>query len=80
MDPAEVRTLLLAGLPGCDVQVSSDGSHYDVTVVGELFEGLRAVKRQQLIYSLLNEPIATGAIHAVHMHLFTPTEYRRQPA
>jgi acid stress-induced BolA-like protein IbaG/YrbA len=46
--------------------------------VGDLFEGKRAVQRQQLIYAVLNESISSGAIHAVNMKLFTPQEWRHR--
>lgn len=75
MSPEDVKALLLGGLPECDIQVACNGNHYDVLVVGAVFEGMRAVQRQQKIYGLLQEPIADGRIHAVNMKLFTPEEY-----
>ena len=74
MQVEEVEALLAAGLPDCDIKVESDGSHYTVVAVGEVFAGMRAVKRQQTVYALLNDAIASGAIHAVNMRLFTPEE------
>jgi acid stress-induced BolA-like protein IbaG/YrbA len=43
-----------------------------------IFDGLRAVKKQQLIYALLNDEIASGAIHAVNMKFYTPQEWAQQ--
>ena len=48
---------------------------FQVTAVGNLFEGLNAVKRQQKVYQILNEHIASGAIHAVSMRLLTTAEH-----
>ena len=45
-----------------------------VSAVGDLFDGLNAVKRQQAVYDVLNEHISSGAIHAVTMRLSTPAE------
>ena len=35
---------------------------------------LIAVKRQQLVFGALNDVIASGEIHAVHMKTYTPAE------
>lgn len=74
MQPEEVKQLLAAALPDCEIEVESDGSHYNIRAVGELFDGLRPLKRQQLIYGALSEQIADGSIHAVHMTTLTPAE------
>jgi acid stress-induced BolA-like protein IbaG/YrbA len=42
--------------------------------MGDIFEGLNAVKRQQTIYKVLNEHISSGAIHAVTMRLSAPSD------
>ena len=76
MNPDEVKELLLAGLAGCDVTVESDGSHFNILVVGDVFEGLRPVQRQQKVYSVLQSQIAEGTIHAVNMKTLTPGEFQ----
>lgn len=76
MNPDEVKELLLEGLAGCDVTVESDGSHFNILVVGDVFEGLRPVQRQQKVYAVLQAQIAEGAIHAVNMKTFTPDEFQ----
>ena len=75
MNSEDVTTLLEKTLSDCQIEVDSQGSHFNVLVVGDLFEGKRAVQRQQLIYAVLNESISSGAIHAVNMKLFTPQEW-----
>ena len=76
MDIEEIKRLLQAVLLDCDITVESEGSHLNVTVVGEVFAGKRAVQRQQLVYGALNEKIASGAVHAVNMKLCTPAEWQ----
>jgi acid stress-induced BolA-like protein IbaG/YrbA len=34
------------------------------------------VQRQQLIYAALNSEISSGAMHAVNMKIFTPSEWQ----
>jgi len=76
VDAATVKALLEREFEGCEVQVDGAGSNYDITVIGELFAGLRPVKKQQLVYGALRDSIAAGAIHAVNIRTFTPDEWQ----
>ncbi len=80
MTPEQIKSALEASIEDSQVQVSSDGSHVHVVVVSPAFEGLNAVKKQQLVYGALNDAIASGVIHAVHMKTFTPAEWAAQNA
>lgn len=75
MDANEVTALVEEALPGCEVQVQIDGTHYLVVVVGDVFEGLPTIKRQQLINKALFQQIMDGTIHALHPKAFTPAEW-----
>ena len=75
MDPTEIKQLLDAAFPECDVSVEGGEGKYLVTAIGPAFEGLNAVKRQQSVYAVLNPHIASGAIHAVTMRLMTQSEH-----
>jgi len=74
LDASQITTELNAELSDCQVTVDGGDGKYLVTVIGDVFEGLNAVKRQQAIYKILNEHITSGAIHAVTMSLMTVTE------
>lgn len=74
MDPEQIRQLLLSELPECEISVEGGSGKFLVSVIGDVFSGLGAVKRQQMIYQILNEHIANGAIHAVNMRLYTRDE------
>ena len=78
MQPSEVKALLEAGLQDCEITVQGEGSHFDILVVGDMFDGLRPVKKQQLVYAVLNEQIADGSIHAVNIRTYTPAEWDAQ--
>jgi len=67
MNEDELRQLLSAGLGDCDIELQTDGNKLLLRLVGEVFDGLSRVKRQQLVYGLLNEKISSGEIHAVSM-------------
>ncbi|MDD9896588.1 MAG: BolA/IbaG family iron-sulfur metabolism protein [Gammaproteobacteria bacterium] len=74
MQTSEIEQLLIAALPDCEISVEGADGKYLVSAIGNIFEGLNAVKRQQTIYKILNEYIVSGAIHAVSMKLQTPAE------
>ena len=76
MNSQAISQLLAADLPDCDIKVEGGDGKYLVTIVGDVFDGLNAVKRQQKIYQILNQHIASGAIHAVTMRLFTTDEFK----
>ena len=75
MSPADLQTLLAEKLENCQVTVENDGHTYHFTVVGDVFEGLNAVKRQQYVYAALNEKIADGSVHAVSIKTYTPAQW-----
>jgi acid stress-induced BolA-like protein IbaG/YrbA len=75
MDAAQVKALLQNHMQDCEFHVQGEGSHYDIAAIGTVFEGLRPVKKQQLVYAALSDRIADGSIHAVNIRTFTPTEW-----
>ncbi len=77
MDPSEVQKLIAAGLPDCEITVTGDGSHFQVTVVGERFADLNAVKRQQAVYATVNDLITSGELHALSIKAYTPAEWEK---
>ncbi|MCB1688170.1 MAG: BolA/IbaG family iron-sulfur metabolism protein [Halioglobus sp.] len=78
MDPAAVKELLQNHMPDCEFHVEGEGSHYDIAAIGSVFEGLRPVKKQQLIYAALTDHIANGSIHAVNIRTYTPEQWQAQ--
>lgn len=74
MHANEVKALLEAQLADAEISVEGEGCDFRLQIVSEVFVGLGPVKRQQLVYSHLNELIASGAIHAVTMTTQTPAE------
>jgi acid stress-induced BolA-like protein IbaG/YrbA len=74
MNAAEVRRRIEAALPGARVEVRSDDNvHFEATVVASQFEGLRTLKRHQLVYAALGEAVG-GEIHALSLDTPTPAE------
>lgn len=74
MEASQIAELLAGELPDCQFNVEGGDGKYLITAVGQVFDGLNAVRRQQTIYKILNEHISSGAIHAVSMKLMTVEE------
>ena len=45
-------------------------THFKVVVVSPRFEGVRAVRRHQMVYQILAEELA-GSVHALALHTFS---------
>ena len=77
MNPEDVQKMIAAGLPDCEVKVTGDGSHFDATVIGDIFDGMSLVKKQQKVYATLGDKITSGEVHALSIKTFTPAEYEK---
>ena len=77
MNADDVKSILKQQLTDCDIKVEVDGSHVNIIVIGDIFEGKRTVQRQQLVYAVLQEHIASGVIHAVNMKTYSVQEWQQ---
>ncbi len=77
MNPEDVQKMIEAGLPDCEVKVTGDGSHFDAVVIGEVFDGMSLVKKQQKVYATLGDKITSGEVHALTIKTFTPSEWEK---
>ena len=72
MNETTITNALESEFPGASIDIQLEGSHCQITVVSEIFEGLRPVARQQKVYAPLNEFIRSGELHAVNIIAKTP--------
>lgn len=77
MELKEIESLLTEALSLSEVTVKSDGSHFNITAVGECFDGLSRVKQQQLVLNQLSAQIADGSMHAVSVKVYTPAAWEK---
>ena len=75
METSAVKSIIEAGIDGCEATVTADGSKYTAIVVSDAFEGKTMVAEQKMVYSLLNEFIQSGAIHALTIKAYTRSEW-----
>lgn len=72
MQEQDIIAAIRSVIPDALVEARMEGNHAHITVTSAVFTGLSPVKKQQLVYGALNQAIASGAIHAVHMKTLVP--------
>lgn len=77
MNTEEVKNCLAQSFENSDIVVEGEGNKFNVQIVSDMFDGLMPVKRQQQVYQCINDHIASGAIHAVTMKLYTKDEWEK---
>ena len=78
MDTEAVAKLIRDGMPGAEVTVTGDGSHFEAVVVSGDFEGKSAIQRQRLVMATVKPQIETGELHALSIKTFTPEQWAGQ--
>ena len=73
----ELHSLLKQEFPKAYIDVKHSGNHYSITVVDDVFVGKKPVQRQQLVYSVLQEEITSGSIHAVQIKTYSKQEWQQ---
>ena len=71
----QVEAMIREKLPDARVVVkdlTGGGDHLEAVVVSSEFEGKTRVKQHQLVYSALQEAMASEAIHALALKTYTP--------
>lgn len=74
METEAVAQLIRNGLPGAEVEVSGDGSHFEAVVVSDAFAGLTPIKKQRLVMDTVKAQIASGELHALSIKTLTPDQ------
>lgn len=73
----EIKKGIEAGLPGAEVTVDGDGTHFSAVVVSEVFAGKSMVQQHQLVYQTLGDKVGTD-IHALAIKTYTPEQWEKQ--
>ncbi len=67
----DIKRLIEAGIPGAQVRVAGDGTHFDAVVVSSAFAGQTIVVQHQMVYGALGTKMQ-AEIHALSIHTLTP--------
>ncbi|MGB5596741.1 MAG: BolA family transcriptional regulator [Crocosphaera sp.] len=71
----KVEDMIKTQLPDAQVVVrdlTGGGDHLEAIVVSAEFEGKTMIKQHQLVYSALQDAMASEAIHALALKTYTP--------
>ncbi len=75
METEAVAELIRRGIPGAEVSVTGDGSHFDAVVISDAFDGLTPIKKQRLVMDTVKPQIASGELHALSIKTYTPEQW-----
>lgn len=74
METNTVKQIIEKKLPECQINVTGDGSHFDVEISGAVFTGKSTLEKHKLVYATVNEYILNGEIHALNIKASAPDE------
>jgi acid stress-induced BolA-like protein IbaG/YrbA len=76
MTKEQLKEILESSLNDCSATVESDDNiHFSATIIAEEFNEIKSkVKRQQLVYSKINDYILSGELHAIAMKTIAKNE------
>ena len=75
METSTIEQLIMTGIPGAEVTVTGDGSHFEAVVVSDAFAGKSLLQKQRMVMATVNEQIASGELHALSIKTFTPEDW-----
>lgn len=78
MNAQDLIDLLQIHFPDAIIQANNQGNKFDLRIIDASFQGKRLVARQQAIFAIVNDKIASGEIHALNIQAFTPEEWQEK--
>jgi len=77
MDIKSIEDELRSAFPDSQIRVSSEGNLLKLNIKAPKFENIKKVKRQQMIYAVIDHRIKSGEVHAVSISATSPNEIER---
>ena len=78
LDIEKIKTQLNESISCQHLEIKTDNNHFMIIIVSNMFNDLKTVKRQQMVYQPLMSFIQDGSMHAVSIKTFTPKEWEKQ--
>lgn len=78
METDVVEKLIRDGMPGAEVNVTGDGSHFEAIVVSDVFAGKNLLQKQRLVMATVRPQLESGELHALSIKTFTPEQWAEQ--
>jgi len=73
---SEVEVLIVSDYPGAQIHIDGEGCNLAIRVISEKFSGAPLIKQHQGVMATLNEPLASGRLHAVTLNTYTPEQWQ----
>lgn len=71
----EIKKIIEDNIKDATINIfSKDNMHFNATIVSDIFNNKTLLERQKLIYSLLENLITSGKIHALSFKTYTYKE------
>lgn len=77
MQVEDIASLIKAGVPGSEVEVEGDGTHFTAIIVSDVFAGKNMVQQHQVVYKALGDKMGTD-IHALSIQTYTPEQWKKK--
>lgn len=77
MTTEEIKNIIQIGLPGSEINVLGDGTHFEATIISKDFQGKTLLERHQLVYKTLGDSMREE-IHALSLKTYTPDQWHNQ--
>ncbi|BAP58686.1 BolA family protein [Candidatus Tachikawaea gelatinosa] len=76
MKKRNIKQILISELSLQKVYLNSeDNNHFHLIAIGNIFNNLNSLEKEQIIYKVLMDYIINGDIHAISIKTFTPNEW-----
>lgn len=76
MDASAIKATIESGLPGSEVRVTGDGTHFEAVVISDAFDGKRVLDQHKMVYAALGDAMRTS-IHALSLRTFTRRDWEQ---
>ena len=77
MQVDDIAGLIKAGVPGSEVEVDGDGTHFTAVVISDEFARKNMVQQHRMVYKALGDKMGTD-IHALSIQTYTPEEWKKK--
>ncbi|QWF71278.1 Grx4 family monothiol glutaredoxin [Methylomonas paludis] len=75
---SEVDALIVQAYPDAIVHIVGEGCNLEIAVISDQFADLSLIKQHQGVMAALNEPLASGRLHAVTLKTYTQAQWQAQ--
>lgn len=76
--PSEVIALIHGTYEDAEIHIDGEGCDLTIIVVSSAFADQSMIKQHQGVMATLNEPLASGRLHAVTLKTYTPGQWQAQ--